>query len=137
MKKLLKIIGIILLIVIFSTALGWPYDVSKVRIPYLMVAGTGIADGGDGVEGSNNVGIAPLFSLNENFNAIPDDVPKVMAREKGKDHGDMLHYADGYMTAWFVYYLQENEDAGNAFFGENAEILSNPNWQDVRAVNSK
>lgn len=67
--------------------LGWPYDVSKVTIPYMMVAGTGIADGGDGVEGSNNVGIAPLTSLQENFNVISDDVTKVMARETGKDHG--------------------------------------------------
>jgi len=111
---------------------NWTYDVSKVSIPYMMVAGTGIADGGDGVEGSKNVGIASLFSLQENFDAIPDGVPKVMAREKGRDHGDMLRYADGYMTAWFMYYLQNNEEAGTAFFGENAEILTNPNWQDVQ-----
>ena len=115
-----------------ANGLGWPYDVSKVTIPYMMAAGTGIADGGDGVEGSNNVGIAPLTSLQENFNAISDDVTKVMARETGKDHGDMLRYADGYMTAWFMYYLQNSEEAGTAFFGENAEILTNPNWQDVR-----
>jgi len=40
--------------------------------------------------------------------------------------------ADGYMTAWFMYYLQNNKEVGMAFFGENAEILTNPNWQDVR-----
>lgn len=117
--------------IVLATALGWPYDVSKVSIPYMMVAGTGAADGGDGVEGSSSVGIAPLFSLQENFNAIPDTVTKVMAREKDMDHGDMLRYADGYMTAWFLYYLKGYTDAGTAFFGENAEILSNNNWQDV------
>ena len=111
---------------------GWTYDVSKVSIPYMMTAGTGLADGGDGVEGSDKPGIAPLSSLNENFDEISDDVPHVMAREKNRDHGDMLRYADGYMTAWFMYYLQDNEEAGTAFFGENAEILTNPNWQDVR-----
>lgn len=115
-----------------SKGLGWPYDVSKVKIPYMMVAGTGVADGGDGIEGSNNVGIAPLFSLQENFDAISDDVTKVMAREKNKDHGDMLRYADGYMTAWFMYYLKDEESAGKAFFGDDAEILSNTNWQDVK-----
>lgn len=115
-----------------ANGLGWPYDVSKVTIPYMMVAGTGIADGGDGVEGSSSVGIAPLFSLQANFDAVSDEVPKVMAREKDKDHGDMLRYADGYMTAWFMYWLQGDEDAGKAFFGENAEILLNPNWQDVQ-----
>lgn len=118
--------------IVLSTALGWPYDVSKVQIPYMMVAGTGKADGGDGIEGSNNVGIAPLFSLQENFDAISDDVPKVMAREKDKDHGDMLRYADGYMTAWFLYYLKGETNAGKAFFGDDAEILTNPNWQDVK-----
>lgn len=114
-----------------ANALGWPYDVSKVIIPYMMVAGTGVADGGDGVDGSSSVGIAPLFSLQENFNAIPDTVTKVMAREKNMDHGDMLRYADGYMTAWFMYYLKGYTDAGTAFFGEKAEILTNKNWQDV------
>ena len=115
-----------------AKGLGWPYDVSKVTIPYMMVAGTGIADGGDGVEGSSSVGIAPLFSLQANFDSISDDVPKVMAREKDKDHGDMLRYGDGYMTAWFMYFLKGYTDAGAAFFGENAELPKNPNWQDVR-----
>lgn len=112
-----------------SVLLQWPYDVSKVTIPYMMVAGTKASDAGDG---KDNAGIAPLSSLNENFDAISGEVPKVMAREKNMDHGDMLRYADGYMVAWFMYWLQNDEEAGTAFFGENAEILTNPNWQDVR-----
>lgn len=115
-----------------AKGLGWPYDVSKVTIPYMMVAGTGIADGGDGVEGSSSIGIAPLFSLEANFNTISGAVTKVMAREKDMDHGDMLRYADGYMTAWFMYYLNGDTEAGGAFFGDDAEILRNPNWQDVK-----
>ena len=43
----------------------------------------------------------------------------------------MLPYADGYMTAWFMYHLQDDEEAGRIFFGDNAEILTNANWQDV------
>ncbi len=70
--------------------LGWPYDVSKVTIPYMMVAGTGISDGGDGVKGSSMVGILPLFYLKFNFEAIPDGVARVMAREKEMDHGDLV-----------------------------------------------
>lgn len=112
-----------------SVLLQWPYDVSRVSIPYMMVAGTKTSDAGDG---KDNAGIAPLSSLNENFDTIPEGVPKVMAREKNMEHGDMLRYADGYMTAWFMYWLQNDEEAGTAFFGENAEILNNPNWQDVR-----
>ena len=44
----------------------------------------------------------------------------------------MLRSADGYMTAWFMYYLKGDTEAGKAFFGENAEILSNENWQDIK-----
>ncbi|MCM1130268.1 MAG: hypothetical protein NC310_03645 [Roseburia sp.] len=47
----------------------------------------------------------------------------------------MLRYADGYMTAWFMYHLKGEEKA-NFFSGSNAEILSNKNWQDVK-VNDK
>ncbi|MGN1295322.1 MAG: alpha/beta hydrolase [Bacilli bacterium] len=115
-----------------SEALNWPYDVSKIDIPYFMVAGTLKNDAGDGKEGSNNVGIAPLFSLQENYDAISDDVKKIMARRVGADHGDMLTMADGYMTAWFMYQLQNDEDVKNIFIGNSAEILDNANWQDIK-----
>lgn len=114
-----------------AEGLEWQYDVSKITIPYLMTAGTLQIDAGDGIEGSSNVGIAPLWSLQENFDAISSDVTKVFSRRVNTDHGDMLPYGDGYMTAWFMYYLNGDSEAGKAFFGENAEILSNKNWQDI------
>ena len=112
----------------------WRYDISKVTIPCFMVAGTGNGDAGTATEktATEGQGICPLWAMIENYDAIPDTVDKVMAREVGKDHGDMLRYADGYMTAWFMYYLHGDSQAGSAFFGNNAEILSNKNWQDVR-----
>ncbi|MGN0517126.1 MAG: alpha/beta hydrolase [Acutalibacteraceae bacterium] len=115
--------------------LQWTYDVSKISIPYFMVAGTMKMDAGDGVEGSSNVGIAPLFSLQENYAAIPDGVEKVMARRVNTDHGDMLQYADGYMTAWMMYQLKGDADAAKVFIGKDAEILVNANWQDVEINN--
>ena len=57
---------------------------------------------------------------------------KVIARRVNADHGDMLRSADGYMTAWFMYWLKGDTAAGNAFFGMNAEILTNSNWQDIK-----
>ncbi|MGN1119566.1 MAG: alpha/beta hydrolase [Oscillospiraceae bacterium] len=117
--------------IVLSDTLGWHYDVSQVGIPYFMTAGTLQADAGDGIEGSTNVGIAPLFSLQENYSAIPDSSHKVMARRTNADHGDMLYLADGYMTAWFMYWLKGDEEAGEVFFGDNAEILNNSNWQDT------
>lgn len=115
-----------------AEALKWEYDVSKIQIPYFMVAGALQVDAGDGIEGSSNVGIAPLFSLQENYAAISEQVEKIMARRVNTDHGDMLPYADGYMTAWFMYQLKGDSDAAKVFVGDDAEILSNANWQDVQ-----
>ena len=42
----------------------------------------------------------------------------------------MLTSADGYMTAWFMWLLQNDEDAARAFTGDDAEILSNELYQD-------
>lgn len=63
-----------------AQGLQWPYDVSKITIPYYMVAGTLRADAGDGVEDGSNTGIAPIWSLQENYNAINEDVVKALAR---------------------------------------------------------
>ncbi|MGN0696305.1 MAG: alpha/beta hydrolase [Oscillospiraceae bacterium] len=110
-----------------AEALNWGYDASKVSIPFFMTAGTLQADAGD----EENAGIAPLWSLQENYSAVSDDILKVMARRADTDHGDMLANADGYMTAWFMYTLEGDEEAGKVFIGEDAEILNNSNWQDI------
>ena len=104
-----------------------PFDVSGINIPCFMVAGTKKVDAGDG----KNSGIFPLVELQEKYDNISADVSKIIARRVDTDHGDMLPYADGYMTAWFMYHLQGDEEAGRIFFGDNAEILTNANWQDV------
>ncbi|MDO5124088.1 MAG: alpha/beta hydrolase [Eubacteriales bacterium] len=108
-----------------------PFDISGVNIPCFMVAGTKKVDAGDG----KNSGICPLVELQEKYNNISDSVSKIIARRVDTDHGDMLPYADGYMTAWFMYWLKADNEAGNVFFGEEAEILSNSNWQDVQKNN--
>ncbi len=116
---------------VFGSA--WRVDMSKINIPCFMVAGTGPADAGTATDitQKEGQGICPLWGLTESYDAIPDSTPKVMARLTGKDHGDMLRYADGYMTAWFMYYLKGDEYAGGAFLGDNAEIITNTNWQDL------
>lgn len=92
-----------------------------------MVAGTKKADAGDG----KNSGICPLVELQEKYNTISDSVSKIIARRVDTDHGDMLPYADGYMTAWMCWQLQGDMEAAKVFTGDNAEILSNAIWQDV------
>ena len=116
---------------------GWSCDTSTLSIPAFMVAGTGSADAGNVEENrlelaeGETQGICPLWWLRECFDAMPDTVPKIIGRLSGKDHGDIPFSADGYMTAWFMYWLQGDEAAGKAFFGADAEIGVNENWQDV------
>lgn len=118
---------------------GWEYDISKVNIPVFLTAGTGTWDAGSATskEQVNDdkkgiaQGICPLWSLEENYGLLPESVNKVFARKKNVDHGDSHLQTDGYMTAWFMYWLKNDEEAKKVFFGDDAEILTNKNWQDV------
>ena len=111
--------------------MGWEYDVSKVTIPYFMAAGTGKSDDSGNDPETSYGGVSPLSALIANYDSITDKVPKVRARAVGAEHEQMLMRSDGYMTAWMLYQLTGDEEAGSVFLGENAEILHNANWQDV------
>ena len=111
--------------------MGWEYDISKVTIPYFMTGGTGASDD-SGKYGDNEfAGVAPLFSLKDNYNGMPGDVEKIRARVTGAEHFEMQLRTDGYMTAWMLYHLYEDEEAAKVFVGDEAEILNNANWQDI------
>lgn len=110
-----------------ATALGWEYDAAKLNIPSFFVAGTGSVDFGN----EEDSGIAPLLSLKENYERLPNDAVKLYARRANTDQGDMLANADGYMTAWFMYRLKNDTEAAKVFVGDTAEILNNANWQDT------
>lgn len=43
----------------------------------------------------------------------------------------MLYSADGYVTAWFMWQLQGDEEASKAFVGSDAEIVKNRLYQNV------
>lgn len=111
--------------------MGWEYDVSKVAIPYFMAAGTGKSDDSGADPETSYGGISPLSALIANYDSIANNVPKVRARAVGAEHEQMLMRSDGYMTAWMLYQLTGDEEAGTVFIGENADILRNANWQDV------
>ncbi len=100
----------------------WEADPSLIQAPTLLLSSTGNFD----------AAVAPMESLQRVYDSIPDGVSKVLARRNAGDHGEMLYYGDGYVTAWFMYWLQDDAVAGEAFFGENAEIASNTNWRDVQ-----
>ena len=111
---------------------GWfYYDPTNLTIPCFIMASTGLSDDSGGDRSTGQGGWAPLESLKEMYDILPDDVMKVRARARGSEHGDMIRRTPGYLTAWMLYQLKGDEEAGQAFLGEDAEILKNPRWQDV------
>lgn len=105
---------------------AWAYNPALINVPYFACAGTGSTDA--------NV-IAPLASLQENYNQLPSGVPTVMGRVKDTDHGNIVPNSQGYLNAWFLYTLKGNTAAGKAFTGANPEISTNSRWQDVATKN--
>lgn len=119
---------------------GWEYDISKVNIPAFLTAGTGSWDAGSATskdqisDEKNGVmqGICPLWSLQENYDLLPETIDKVIARKINVDHGDSHLQFDGYMTAWFMWQLQGDTEAAKAFTGDAPELLANPLYQDQK-----
>lgn len=107
-----------------AAALDWNYDPSAVRVPTLLLSGTGNGDENLVVSGEQ---------LAEIYQTIPDSVPKMKLRRIGADHGDMLDATDGYVTAWLCWQLKGDMEAARAFVGEEAEVRSNPLYQDVES----
>lgn len=111
--------------------MGWEYDILKVTISYFMTGGTGASDDSGKYGDDEFAGVAPLFSLKDNYNGMRGDIEKLHARVTGAEHFEMQLRTDGYMTAWMLYHLYGDEEAAKAFVGDEAEILHNTNWQDI------
>lgn len=107
-----------------ASGLEWDYDVSKLHISFLMVAGTGKSDAEL---------VCTLDGMNKLFDLAEQSPFQVMARRVDTEHGDMLYSADGYVTAWFMWQLQGDEYAAGAFSGDTAEIMRNSLYQDQRS----
>ena len=104
-----------------AKAFLWDSDSSLIHADTMMIGSTGQTDSA----------ISPLESMQKTYEKITDDVVKVLARRNDCDHGEMLYFADGYVTAWFMYFLQGDEEAGKAFFGDNPELSANKLYQDI------
>ena len=101
--------------------LGWHYNTTDIRTPVLMLAGT---------EGDFELKLViPFAEMRQMYNRI--DSPKVMARRKGTEHGQMLYSADGYVTAWFMWQLKNDSIAAKAFTGNHPTLKDNKLYQDV------
>ena len=101
--------------------LEWDYDAALVDTPILLIAGAG---GGD-----------DWVITGEQLQSIYSDIDrnKVMLRRKDTPHNETLYAANGYVTAWFIWHLQDDDEATKAFAGDNAEIYMNGLYQDQHA----
>ena len=109
-----------------ANAFQWEADNTLIKTPTMIMGSTGNTDSM----------IASLEGLQGLYDNIPNNVTKLLARRNDADHGEMLYYADGYVTAWFLYYLANDAEAGKVFFEEDAEILSHPLYQDTKIERS-
>lgn len=94
-----------------ADAIGLHYEPDKMTVPMLLLA----ADANDVI---TPAGIASVY------NAIP--ARKFAALRAGVDHGKMLYWCDGYVTAWFLWHLMGDENAAAAFTGDTPKLFSNP-----------
>lgn len=104
-------------------ALTWMYDLERISVPVLMMAGTETE--------FETQAVIPIDKMNAMFDKLASDT-KVMARRVGADHGRMLYTANGYAAAWFMWQLQGDDEAAKAFVGEIPEMLCNPLYQDQK-----
>lgn len=105
-----------------AKTLKWSYDLTKIEIPIMMIAGTK----GD----FETKLVLPFDKMCTMYDKI--ESTKVMMRKTGYEHGEILYVADGYVTAWFMWQLQGDDQASNAFLGEQPEFLTNALYQDQK-----
>lgn len=96
----------------------WDYNASLVHIPIMLLSGAG---GGDDW-------VITGEQLERIYSEIAGD--KVMMRRKDTAHDKMLYAANGYVTAWFMWHLQDDREASLAFVDTTPDILQNPLYQD-------
>lgn len=106
---------------------GWNYDLTQINTPTLIMAGT--------IGEFETEMVIPLEKMLEMYVKIPSS--KVMARRIDAEHGQMLYRADGYVTAWLMWQLQNDSYASKAFIGDNPELLNNELYVDVNIDYSK
>ncbi|MGN0515061.1 MAG: hypothetical protein ACI4GD_12355 [Lachnospiraceae bacterium] len=104
-----------------AAVLEWDYDISKVTVPCAIIAGTGDIDAQT---------VTPLDGMKKMYEHASSSPFVVIARKTGYDHGETCVQSDGYMTAWFMWYLRGDTTASKAFIGDSPEILENPLYQD-------
>lgn len=107
-----------------AESLSWSYDPPKIMFPCLITAGTGPFD---------SETVILLNGLQRLLDTMVQCPFKTAARRSGTDHGEMLYSRDSYVTARFMWHLQDDECAAKAFVGDGSEIFNNRMNQDQQS----
>jgi len=101
----------------------YAFRLEEIEIPMLLLAGTGKAD---------SQTISPLVAMEREYSQLAGD-KAMFRRADDVDHGQMLYESNGYVIAWLDYYLKGVEENESAFYTDDAELSSNPRYQDFRS----
>lgn len=102
------------------------YDTSKLEVPFFIMGG------------SRDIIISPASANRTALEATADSVPAAMGMATGAGHTAIEDDGGkhrGYLTAWMRFQLMGDAVAKGAFAGEDAELLSNPDWKHTVAHN--
>lgn len=99
-------------------SLEWDYDASLIHVPIMLISG----------EGGDDDWVVTGEQLESIYSDITEN--KIMVRRNDTQHDEVLYSEDGYVTAWFMWQLQGDQDAAKAFVGDDAEIWTNPLYKD-------
>ncbi|MEV4749282.1 alpha/beta hydrolase [Streptosporangium sp. NPDC049248] len=103
---------------------GDRFQVSQLACPVLFLSG------------SNDWLISPASALRGYYDQVPGAA--AMALLKGAGHNDIQGTGGGflgYLTAWLMYRLQDDDYARGAFAGSAPEFTANTAWQNQAAKN--
>lgn len=107
-----------------ADSIGWTIYPSQVTVPTLIIAATGPFE----------ASLCPLAAMQKDYDSISGQ-PVMMGRIRDIDHGDVLARGEAYTMAWMLYWLCGDSEAARCFCGDDAEMLSNAAWQDVKHKN--
>jgi len=101
---------------------GHEFDISQLTVPVLFLGGV------------NDFFISPPRTLTTYYNQVPGAAAKASLKNAG--HNTIQNTGGGflgYLTAWFMYHLQDDVTARAAFAGSSPELNGNTKWSNQAA----
>lgn len=102
------------------------YDTAQIKVPFFIMGG------------ARDFIISPIATNQLALEQTKATTPAMMGMAIGAAHTAIEDNGGnhrGYLTAWLKYWLADDQHAKQAFYGNNAEMVSNPHWKNVMRTN--